>query len=324
MPIAPLPTVALTPVAQFPKGYFLENLAVRQDGSVLITAVLQKELWLVPGPDLTAEVEPILVHAFDHLTTGIAEVEPDVFIICVSEAYTTHKSHLARLDLNRWDSGDPVEPEFIFTFTDERVRGLNGCCLLAPGILLIADCFAGLIWRVDLEAGARGASASVWLSDDTMFPDPDSEIAPPPQPGVNGVRCDARHVYYTSTAQKVFMRVAVNPDTHEPDGGAQFVAAIDNADDFCIDDQAGFAYVARHRTNTLTRVPLQPRHGSEVRHIAGDPLDTRLVGPSSAAWGRRDGDVGRVAFVTTDGGTTAAPDGVTRKAALLRVELSDG
>jgi hypothetical protein len=46
-----------------------------------------------------------------------------------------------------------------------------------------------------------------------------------------------------------------------------------------------------------------------------------LVGPSSAAWGRGPGDHGRVAYVTTDGGTTAPPDGIVRRATLLRTEL---
>lgn len=49
MPIAPIPEVTLTPVAYFPQGYFLENLAVRSDGSVLISSLLHKELWCVPG-----------------------------------------------------------------------------------------------------------------------------------------------------------------------------------------------------------------------------------------------------------------------------------
>ena len=50
-------------------------------------------------------------------------------------------------------------------------------------------------------------------------------------------------------------------------------------------------------------------------------LDETLIGPSSAAWRRRPGDHGRVAYVTIDGGTTASPDGIVRKAALLRLEL---
>jgi hypothetical protein len=322
MTITPVPPVTLTPVAYFPEKYFLENLAVRADGSVLVTAVLQKELWCVPGPEPRADVEPVLVHTFEHGVTGIVEVEPDVFIVSLTEGYTTHESHLVRMDFTGLTPGEPASPEVIYTF-DERVRALNGSCLLAQGIILIADCFAGLVWRIDLGQNAKTAAARVWLAHDTMADDPDSEVAPPPQPGVNGVRYSPQtgYLYYTSTAQKVFMRVAVNPATLEPAGLPQFVAAIDNADDFCIDETEGFAYVTRHRANTFDRVPLQPRHGSEVRHLAGDPFDDVLVGPSSAAWGRGPGEHGRLIYVTTDGGTTAPPDGVVRNAALLRVDL---
>lgn len=322
MAIAPVPEVTVTPVAYFPEKYFLENLVVRTDGSVLITAVLQKELWYVPGPARTL-TDPVLVHAFDHPVTGIAEVEPDVFVVSLTEGYTTHESHLVRLDLGGWAPGTPVAPEVIFTFGG-RVRALNGSCLLGHGVMTVADCFADLIWRADLTEGAHGANARVWLEHDTMADDPDGEIPWPPQPGINGVRYGAKtgYLYYTSTAQKVFMRVPVNPATLDPAGTPEFVAAIDNGDDFCIDEDAGFAYVTRHRANTLDRVPLAPRHGSEVRHLLGDPFDPVIAGPSSACWGRAPGDEGRVMYVTTDGGTTAPPDGVVRNAALLRAELS--
>jgi hypothetical protein len=322
MALTPFPKVTLTPVAYFPEWYFPENLAVRSDGSVLVTAVYQRELWCVPGPEPCTDISPVLVHTFDHPVTGIVEIEPDVFIVCLTEGYTTHESHLARVDFTDWAPGDSVSPEIIFTF-DERVGALNGCCLIARRVLVIADCFAGLIWRIDLEDNVRSAKARIWLAHDTMAWDPDSEVPPPPQPGINGVRYGPQtgYVYYTSTAQKVFMRVAVDPSTVDPASDAEFVAAIDNADDFCLDEDAGFAYVTRHRANTFDRVPLAPRHGSEVRHIAGDPLDEALIGPSSAVWGRDPGDYGRVAYVTTDGGTTAPPEGVVRKAALLRVEL---
>jgi hypothetical protein len=325
MSLPPMPAVTLTPVAYFPQQYFLENLAVRADGSLLITAVLQRELWWVPPPRQGAPVDPVLLHTFDHPVTGIVEVAPDVFVVNLTEAYTTGESHLARVDLTDWAARRPVTPEIIYTF-DERARGLNGSCLLAPGVLAIADCFAGLIWRVDLDRDARHATAQVWLAHDTMAFDPDSDVPPPPQPGVNGVRYGPHtgYLYYTSTAQKVFMRVAVDPSTLNPGSPAEFVAAIDNADDFCLDEEAGFAYITRHRANTIDRAPLRPRHGSEVRHIAGDPFDDTLIGPSSAAWGRADGEHGRIAYVTTDGGTTAPPHGVVRRAAVLRVELDYG
>jgi hypothetical protein len=324
MPSAPIPAVTLSPVAYFPEGYFLENLAVRADGSVLITAVLQKELWCVPGPRPRADVDPVLVHTFEHPVTGIVEVEPEVFILSLTEGYTTHESHLVRVDLTGWTPGQPVTPDVIYTF-DGRVRALNGSCLLGPAVMLAADCFAGLIWRIDLGRGARTATARVWLQHDTMADDPDSGVAWPPQPGVNGVRYGAQtgYLYYTSTAQKVFMRVPVDPTTLDPAGAPEFVAAVDNADDFCIDENAGFAYVTRHRANTFDRVPLAPRHGSEVRHLAGDPFNEILAGPSSAAWALGPGGHGRVAYLTTDGGRTAPPDGIVRKAALLRVELDE-
>lgn len=323
MVLAPLPTVMLRPVAFFPRHYFLENLAVRADGSVLVTAVLQKQLWWVAATKPDAVVDRVLVHTFDHPVTGIAEVAPDVFIVSLTEAYTNHESHLARIDFNGWKPWSPVSPETVYTF-DERARGLNGTCLLGPNVLAVADSFAGLIWRVDLAEDGRVATARVWLSDDTMADDPDSGVPPPPQPGINGLRYGARtgHLYYTSTAQQVFMRVAVDPSTLDPGGPAQFITAIDNADDFCLDEEAGFAYVTRHRANTLDRVPLAPRHGSEVRHIAGDPFDETLIGPSSAVWGRGPADRGRVAYVTTDGGTTAPPNGIVHRACLLRVELN--
>lgn len=322
MAIAPLPEVTVTPVARFPRKYFLENLVVRDDGSVLITAVLQKQLWYVPGPAPRTLTDPVLVHTFAHMVTGIVEAEPDVFVLSLTDAYTTHESHLARVDLREWVPGTPVVPEVIWTF-DERVRGLNGSCLAAPGVMLLADCFAGLVWRVDLTAGAHGARARVWAEHATMADDPDGEVPWPPQPGINGIRYGARtgYVYYTSTAQKVFMRVPVDPGTLDASGAPEFVAAIDNADDFCLDEDAGFAYVTRHRTNTLSRVPLVPGRGSQVRHVAGDPFDPVIVGPSSAYWGSEPDDEGRVMYVTTDGGTTAPPDGIVRNAALLRVEL---
>ena len=137
---SPVPQVSLTTVATFPKNYFLENLAVRADNSVLVTALNHKELWYVPSSPDGAEVMPRLLFTFPHLAMGIVEVEPDIFYISTSEIYTWSASHLYRLDLNGWTPGKPVNPEAILHFP-EPVRGLNGSCVIAPDVILIADCF---------------------------------------------------------------------------------------------------------------------------------------------------------------------------------------
>jgi hypothetical protein len=71
MTMAPIPAVALNPVAYFPENYFLENLVVRADGSVLVTTMLQKELWYVPSAKPGTEVSPVPLHTFKHPILGI-------------------------------------------------------------------------------------------------------------------------------------------------------------------------------------------------------------------------------------------------------------
>ena len=75
-----MPQVRLSIVAAFLKNYFLENLAIRVDNSVLVTALNHKELWYVPSSPNGIEVAPQLLFTFPHLAMGIVEVMPDVSI----------------------------------------------------------------------------------------------------------------------------------------------------------------------------------------------------------------------------------------------------
>src|SRR5215472_9278971 len=94
--------VKLSTVATFPKGYFLENLAVRSDNSVLVTVLNHQELWYVPPSNQEQPVEPELLFTFSQPAMGIVEVEPDVFYISVSDFHTWKESYLYRLDLSGW------------------------------------------------------------------------------------------------------------------------------------------------------------------------------------------------------------------------------
>ena len=310
----------LTVVAEFPKQYFLENLAVRSDGSILVTALNKKELWCVPNPNGDLPVTPVLMHTFDLLTLCVVETDPDVFLIGTSDVYGTRESRLYRLNLRAWSPGGSIEPQLVLEFPEPKV-GLNGGCLIAPDVLLIAGA-ADLIWRVDLPKNGGEATARVWLQNDNMKNRPGEKK--PEQPGVNGIRYAARthHLYYTSTSQQLMMRVRLDPTSLEPAALPEFIAGGRQWDDFIIDENAGVAYVTTHRENTIDRVRLAPdgnREGWTV--VAGEPFSDVLVGPSSGAWGRAPGDYGRTAYFTTDGGTAQAPGGIVRTAKLLRVDL---
>ena len=314
-----LQQATMTTVASFPESYFLENLALRADNSALITVLNRKELWYVGSP-AAVPVKPVLLHTFEQLTLSLVEVEPDVFYLVTSNVYSDHKSSLHRIDLRDWTLGNRISPEKILDFP-EAARSLNGSCIVGPRTILVADSLASLIWRVDLPEISK-SGVRVWLKHESMGMYP-GEMKPE-QPGVNGVRYSVRRgfLYFTSTAEKLFMRVAVNPTTLEAVGEPEHVSAGQMADDFCIDDEAGVAYLTTHRENTIDCVSLNPAKNTDRYVVAGSPFNAELVGPSSAAWSRAPGHYGKVAYFTTDGGTASPPpDGLRKPAKLLRVEL---
>lgn len=313
----------MTTIASFPANYFLENLTVRSDDSLLVTAMTRRELWYVP-PARTAEAaSPVLLHTFDQLTMSLTEIEPDVFYLCTSNVYTDHQSSLHRIDLRGWRPGAPIEPHKVLDFPAEA-RALNGSCLIGPRTILVADSMATLIWRVDLPSDGATPVVRVWLRHESM-----GHYAgrmKPEQPGVNGVRYAARrgYLYYTATAKKLFMRVKVDPMTLDAVGDPEHVSVGRMADDFCIDENSGVAYMTTHRENTIDCVSLDPARNSERFIVVGEPVDENLVGPSSAAWGRLPGEYGRLAFITSDGGTASPlPDGIRRPAKVLRLEVDE-
>lgn len=321
MPLATDASVRLTVATSFLPGFFLENIAIRHDNSMLITVLTRNELWYVPPPRMDGQVDPMLIHKFDELVSAVVEIEPDVFIVCTANFYTTHENYLHRLDLRGWTPGQEAKPQFVLQLPKEA-KALNGACLVAPRIMFAADCFAGLVWRIDFAADGT-PTARVWLKHDSMAHVLDNQ-PPPPQPGINGIRYDAKGkaIYYTVTGQKLFMRVRVDPQSFEPAGQPELVDHGRMADDFCIDEEAEVAYVTTHRENTIDRIPIGSSGGTRLV-LAGEPLDLTLLGPSSIAWSRLPGEHGRVAYVTTDGGTTAhPPDGIVRSAKVLRMELS--
>src|ERR1700691_3573513 len=125
----PIEQAKLEVVAEFPKGYFLENLAIRADASILLSAMTKSELWYIPAPASSLPVKPVLVHTFDLMTLNIVETaEEDVFYLTASNVYTRGVSHLYRLDFRGGGPGDTLRPALLLEFPEPQV-GFNGSCL---------------------------------------------------------------------------------------------------------------------------------------------------------------------------------------------------
>ena len=146
-------TAKLTTVAEFPVGYFLENVAVRADGSMLVTELSKKGLWYVPAPTRGTPVRPVLIHTFDQPPFDLAETQRNVFYVGTSNYLTTHQSYLQRVDLRHWKPGRPVPVQQVLKFPFP-ISAVDGSCVLAPDVLLVTDAADGLIWRVDLPPTA--------------------------------------------------------------------------------------------------------------------------------------------------------------------------
>ena len=267
-------------------------------------------------------MKPICIHTYDQPTLAIVEVEADVFYLATSSLYTTHESYLHRVDLHGWEPGQPVNTQAVLTMPTE-CRSLNGGCLVAPRVLLLADSFGGVMWRIDLPEDGGQPTASLWLKHPSMDADPHGPDAS--QPGVNGLKFHKAEgrLYYTSTVKQLFMRVGVDPDTHAALGEPEFVAGGRMGDDFIFDPNADVAYLTTHRQNTIDRVPLDPALNRDFARnsIASHPPEEFLVGPSAGAWGRGPGENGCVAYFLTDGGTKSPPRDGPQTAKMLRVEF---
>ena len=307
----------VTAVASFPPNHFLENIVVRYDGSILVTVLSQKHLYYLPSPDF-GSVTPLLLYQFDACPMGIVELEHDVFYIGTTTRFGDVPNTLWRLDMRIFTTTFVPEPTVVLTFPPQS-KVLNGACVLSSSVMLFADSWADLIWRVDIPKDGSPPSARVWLKH-TMLAH-SSDPAKHDVPGVNGLKFNNKdkHVYFTTTAQAIFGRIHVDRETLEPVGDPVDVAERWMwGDDLILDEEAGIAYVTTHRQNTIESVHLGT---GATANVAGDPLNLDLIGPTAGSWGRGRGQAGRVAYFTTDGGIKNPLDGVVREAMVLRVEF---
>lgn len=263
-------------VYQFPNGTWVENIAVRQNGNLLVTLGNTPELWEVMLSAHPKNSSASLVHHFDDAqqATGMAELSPDVFAISTPDT-------VWKVDLN----GDREKsPERIATLP---AGTLNGMALLNAerGFVAISDSQAGLVWRLDTTTGEY----TVILKDEAMAANRQLGLLL----GINGLRVKDGYVYYANTPKRLLCRIPVDLDG-QPLGPAQIISRGALVDDFAVDHET--AYLAGLRDNVVYKVFL---NNGTHEIAAGNQNSTVLMSATSAAFGRLPGP--KTLFVTTGG-----------------------
>ncbi|KAK3711899.1 hypothetical protein LTR37_009417 [Vermiconidia calcicola] len=317
---------------QYPRvGNWIENAPVRRNGSILFTS-LNSPAGLHTLDPFADYSSPVLVtNAFGGLnsTLGIVETVPDTFYVLASNfsldltTLGTQEGTNAVYKVDFTGTDSDGEPHVSLLTKMPQAKFLNGLTKFNDGLLLAADSDLGVLWAISTETGA-----SAILAKDPL-------MAPRPQEGggfregVNGVHAFGRTVYFTNSQQRTFGRVALDENT-EAEGPAVRIATpaaekgvITDWDDFVVDREGSFAYIATLAGNSVQRVDLR---SGEVDIIAGGLNCTAIAGPTSVALGRtaRNRDI---LYVMTSGGL-AAPvhsNGEARQvgAQIVAIDLCD-
>ena len=308
-------SLALDPtrlVYQFPNNTWIENLAVRPSGSLLVTLITTPDLYLIDP--LAANPKPQFVHRFasSGWLTGITETDPDTYYVIYANA--SYKTVSPTPGSNRIYRvrfpGNSSSPDISLVAVVKDAIFLNGMTTLNPTTLLASDSTLGVVWAIDTKTGA----SRIVIKDPLMAPTPEL-----PTLGINGIRLfEKQTLYFVNFGQALLAKVRINANGTAAGPPKKIVSAFKGEyyDDFAL-NRRGDAFITTSPGDSIVEVT---RNGS-MREIAGVVNTTEIAQPTSAQFGRTLKDR-NVLYVTTAGGLAAPIDGHVVGGQVVAVDTS--
>lgn len=295
---------------RFTNGTFIENVAVRPNGHLLLSTFANASLFtLDPLSPEDPLPPPRYVGSVPDITglTGLAQVAPDVWAVSggVSDienyAFVEGTAVVSLFDLQGWAPSEGneggVPAEIVARVPDAAM--LNGMTNLAanPHIVLSAGSKTGSIIRIDTRTGAVDEA----FQDDVLAPySPEFKRAPL---GVNGVHIAGDYLYFTNSDKAFFGRVPVDEQGGRA-GDIEIINTMADDDTHAYDDfsvaaeEAGMVYVGKQKDSV---VGISTEHGrAEVLLGPDSPIVVEM--PTSTALSLD----GKTLYIVTGGGQVIA------------------
>jgi hypothetical protein len=289
--------LAVRQIHQFPQFSFLENMAIRKNGSILTTRLDQPWLQEI---DPTSGQGPSSIYYFgDYMAVGgIVETVPDLFMMVAGNfslmTLTSHPGTYSVFSIDYRPKGNSTKAPFaplVTKLTDVPEAGFLDGMTYAPNSkkLFIADAMDGVIYRMDPFTGFYTIAVNSTLTRKCHKTDLEA---------VNGLKYHDGHIYWTNTGCDWYAKIKVN-STGQAVGDATLIS--DTAlwiDDFAINAN-GTAFAAASFINQI--VTIGPK--GKVTPIAGNLNSTQIAQPTAVVMGRTPEDIAKgTIYVATAGG----------------------
>ncbi|KAJ7624388.1 hypothetical protein FB45DRAFT_1085962 [Roridomyces roridus] len=292
LPLFSLSVAAVYPTAmvyQDPNGLFIENLAVRASGQLLITSPISPTLHSLDPTRTNASLTA--VHTFPNCSAlmGIIEYQPDAFALVA-----------ATIDLT----------------TRRAAPGSVTVWSVAFNHILSIPLVRKVAVTREQEPSGKSTSTHLAIQDPSMAPG-----APAPALGINGLHVRDGFLYYSNSQATTFTRMPLDLSASGNmgrAGNALVLSTVEPAgddhqyDDFAFDKQ-GRAWVATH-TGAVTLITQQEDGSFASEMVAGSLVNATIFEePSSAQFGRGSAKREALLYVSTAAGQiitvdTSAPD----------------
>ncbi|MCJ1282141.1 hypothetical protein MMC26_001464, partial [Xylographa opegraphella] len=285
------PSSAVQLIYQFRDHVALENLAIRSNGHLVLTASNQAIVYEMNPAARNAP--PTSLPSIPGVTglTGIVETAPDVFAVAAGN-WSSGGFHGEPGSFSIWSVDfNQRRPTVKLIAAIPEADALNGLTTLesSPEIILAADSSAGVIRRLNVITGEHNVALQ------NPFFAPTGKIPL----GINGIRTFDGHLYFLNSAQGVYGRVPLNDDGSAA-GEVQVVARTNLPaiyDDFDLDWE-GNAWIATH-ANMLNEITIQGKQ----RNITADSRNTEMTEPTSAQFGRGSKQAEKTVYMVSAGNT---------------------